>query len=342
MKELSTKEKVLEFLEQNPDRYYSGQEMADYLFLSRTAVWKAIQSLEKDGYTIEAVTNRGYRLSNPRDTIHSEQVEHFLSEQRIPLTVTYYDTIDSTNEEAKRLAAKSLEDRILIANHQTAGKGRKGRSFHSPSGTGLYITLLLHPNMALSKLTGVTAITAVAAAKAVDKVVFDGVDTCKIKWVNDLFLNERKVSGILTEVYSSMEDESESYLIIGIGFNVYEPKAGFPKEIKKIAGALCDSEYQKHHRLTDINGIGIRTALTCELVRNFYYYFKNHAEALELYRSKSTLIGAYVKINAFSELPKSRRYAKVLGISDRYRLEVEYDDGVKDELQSGEVSVVKY
>lgn len=330
----STKERVLSELTHFPDTFLSGQQLADTLEVSRTAVWKAIRSLKEDGFDIAAVTNRGYRLITAPLPPDTEAVERQFRALGHPLKVSYYPTLDSTNEEAKRLAAVSSEDRLIIAGSQTAGRGRRGRTFCSPADTGLYMSLLLHPGMKLAKLTTVTAITAAAVAKAIDLTAFSGEDRTKIKWVNDIFLNERKVCGILTEACSPLEDEDEGYLIIGIGINLREPKDGFPKELNGIAGAVFRSDAE-----TVPN---IKTLLAVQIVTAFYTYFSHSAEALSVYRRKSNLIGAYVKINAFTELPKNRRYAYVTGITSRCRLAIRYEDGTDDELASGEVSVIRY
>ena len=329
-----TKEQVYELLRKRPDCYCSGEQLAEELGVSRTAVWKAVRALKAEGKNITAVTNRGYRLVPEYGACDAAFLENGLKRAGHPLTLKHYETLDSTNEEARRLHSPHGTDYLILADGQTAGRGRRGRSFFSPSGTGLYLSLLLHPEMEFSKLTSVTATAAVAVSLAIDRVCFSGEDRTKIKWVNDIFLDGRKLCGILTEAHTSPEDSSENYLVIGIGINLLPPSSGFPKEIKNTAGTIFPAGTVLPDRF--------RERLTLAIVNAFYSCFRKSEGTLRIYREKSCLMNSYVKINAFSKLPKNRRYAYVTGITDRLELSIRYPDGVTDELSSGEVSVVHY
>ena len=339
---MTTKEQVLNILNNNNGAYISGQEIADKIFVTRAAVWKAIKSLEKDGHIIEAVTNKGYRLKKNLDTINPSYIQKSLSKKWSRTKVLYFDEIDSTNDEAKRQAEGSTNDLIIISNKQTNGRGRRGRSFHSPANTGLYFSVLLHTNCFSEKLAGITGIAASSTAKAIDDVIFNGIDTTGIKWVNDIFINGKKVAGILSEACNYMEDESSNFIIIGFGINVFEPEDGFPKDIKKTAAAVLskESDYYKDNN----NLSSLRNNLIVSILNNLLEFIDNKNESLKIYKNKSILIGNYVKINSFANTndKDKKRYARVTGINSKYHLMIQYEDGKKDELSSGEVSVVKY
>lgn len=330
---MTTKEQVLKILNDNNGLFLSGQEIADQIYVTRASVWKAIKALEKDGYQIDAVTNKGYRLKKNVDLIDTSFIQKSISKSWKKTKVLYYDEIDSTNDEAKRLAINTKEDLIIIAGKQSNGHGRKGRDFYSPENTGLYFSVLIHTNNNISSSDGITAIAASAAAVAIDNVIFNNTDTTKIKWVNDIFYKEKKVAGILSEACNYMEDEESNYIIIGFGINVYEPEYGFPKNIKKTAGFLMPNVSQNESK---------KSKLVAAIVNQLTALSKSKDTALNIYKSKSMLIGNYVKINSYNKDANSKPYAKVTGINSKFHLLVKYDNGKKEELSSGEVSVVKY
>lgn len=330
---MGTKSKVLQLLKDNSGTYLSGQEMADKIFVTRASIWKSIKSLKEEGYDIEAVTNKGYRLSPDEDKIDVSVIKAELEKSNLKIHVAYKNEVDSTNDEVRRIASAYEGEVLLIAEKQTAGRGRRGREFYSPENTGLYMSLLIRPDKSIAKLSSITGIAAVAVSKTIDEVFFSSSDATKIKWVNDIFLKDRKVSGILTEAFTSMEDEEDSVIVIGIGVNIYEPNVGFPKEIKKIAGTISK----------DANIVnGARNKLAACIIKNLYKYYGSEKESIEIYREKSTLIGNWIKINSFAKTDDNKKYARVTGISDTYHLQIEYENGQSDELSSGEVSVVKY
>ena len=329
MKE-TTKDNVLKLLSEHNSNFVSGQEIADTLYITRAGIWKAVNALRKDGYNIEAVTNKGYRLRLEKDILSLEGVQRNLDKDGIEIKVNVYDEVASTNDLAKEYAVSHSDDIVMIANYQTKGRGRRGRSFFSPKGCGLYISFLLHPNTDIEKATQATCMAAVAVCKAIEKLT--GKDV-KIKWVNDIFLDGKKICGILTEGATSLEDGSLSYMVIGIGINLYIPKDGFPDEIKNIAGVLFpegELEEDMKNRLS----AGIIRELTNLLGSG------DINDYLEDYRSRSMLIGNYVKILNGGTV--SGGYGKVEGIDDECHLIVRRDNGEVEALSSGEVSVVRY
>lgn len=337
---MTTKEKIKQILINNQGHYISGEEIAQNIHTTRACVWKNIKSLESEGLLIDAVTNKGYRLQCPTDAPNASAIEKSLRDKGLDISVEYFDEVTSTNELLKEYAKTNHNEKIIIAGLQTAGKGRKGRNFYSPMGTGLYFSILLFPNDKLDKIVNITAMTAVATALALDEVVFNGEDTTLIKWVNDVYINDKKISGILTEGYSSFESSEDNYIVIGIGINLYPPTDDFPKDIKDKAGWAIDTPILDKDIATIKSELVIKIT---ETVMRYYDFSKTGAlnpdDCLTIYRNKSNLMGSYVKINHFDG---NYTYARVIGISDDYHLIVEYDDKSTEELSSGEVSVVKY
>ncbi|MBR4718689.1 MAG: biotin--[Lachnospiraceae bacterium] len=331
---MKTSDEVLALLKENMGGFISGQQIADRLYMTRAAVWKAIKSLKKSGYEIEAVTNKGYRLRRTADVINAVYIEEGLRTAGLPVCVTYKEETGSTNEDAGYLIKASKDPVLVIANMQNQGRGRRGRDFYSPKGTGLYMSLALNRAAELLKTVKVTAIAAVAVSQAIDNIVYNGRNASFIKWVNDIYIDEKKVCGILSEAFLSMEDEEQGYVVVGMGINVYEPGEGFPADIKKKAGYLIGAGQQVK--------TGLRNDLAVEVIRLFFHYMNAADESLAIYRRKSNLIGNYVKVNSFVPDDKASGYARVLGIDDECRLLIEYENGQKETLTSGEVSVVKY
>lgn len=338
---MKTKDRVLELLEENRGNFLSGQEIADKISVTRASVWKAIKALENQGYKIDAVTNRGYRLRLDISEINAAIIEKSLNPVKSQyfldvdyLKVIYESEITSTNDFASGLVRESGEPVLVIADTQTKGRGRRGRNFFSPKGTGIYMSLALRSGKRISEMTEITAVAAVSVSKAIDDVIFKGRDVAKIKWVNDIFVGQRKVAGILTEGFSSFEEPDESYIVIGFGINVFCPENGFPKEIKDIAGAIADGGLEID------NYDDLRNKLAIKVIQNLFEYLDAKKEdCLNVYRKKMFIIGNYVRIEDYKS---GIKYAYVIGVSDDYRLEVRYDDESVDLLSSGEVSTQKY
>lgn len=330
---MKTKDKILKLLNEHRGDYLSGQEIADMLFVTRAAVWKAIKALQSEGHEIDAVTNKGYRLKITVDAINTPLLEEELSKAGLSYKIYHFESVDSTNDTALSLARESGKGIIVIADTQTKGRGRRGRSFYSPINSGLYMSICVSTKLSPASYTHTTATTAVAVAKAIDNVVFDGENHTQIKWVNDIFLNNKKISGILTEAYSSLEESDESYIVIGIGINIYSPANQFPDDIIKTATAIYTDNIP--------NCDCIRSQLVKSIVSNINFYSneKNYDSCLSVYRNKSLLKDCYVRINNYTG---NYDYAYVTGISEDYQLMVKYEDGKTSLLSTGEVSVVKY
>ena len=230
---MSTKKQLLQILSENENRFLSGSELAARLAVSRTAVWKAIGQLRKEGYRISSVQNKGHCLTSGSDVLTAAGVENYLKTQGI--SVRYYREISSTNTVLKTMAAEGArEGLVLIAEEQTGGKGRMGRRFYSPPGSGLYMSILLRPGTEASRSTGITACAAVAVALAIEEL---SGRPANIKWVNDIYMDKRKVCGILTEASVDCESGLLNYAVVGIGINTLVPAGDFPQELQTIAGS---------------------------------------------------------------------------------------------------------
>lgn len=263
--------------------------------------------------------------------------ETTLSEKRIRenldnkdfFKITVLDTTESTNTEAKKLAnTPDSEGTLIIADTQTSGRGRMGRTFVSPPNCGIYMSLVLKPKFSAEKALLITTAAATAVSKAIEKLTNK---TTEIKWVNDVYIGSKKVCGILTESVSEQNNTSLKFAVLGIGINVSEPPKGFPKELENIAGAIF-----KHGEAPE----GFRNKLIAEALNEFMkeYILLPKENHLNYYRERSMLTGKRVNILKCGEICGE---ATVLGIDENCGLSVRYDDGKVETLNSGEVSVKK-
>ena len=320
---MSVKDEVLKQLENNKGKYISGGQLAESLGVSRNSIWKAMKSLEKSGYEINAVPNKGYCLEEKNDILSSFSIKQYLNS---PLDIHVYPTVTSTNTVLKEMAEQGApEGTVIIAEEQTAGKGRMGKSFFSPSKTGIYISILLRPEISAEESLFLTTSAAVATAKAIEDV---SEKNAQIKWVNDVFINNKKVCGILTEGAFNVETNKLDYAIVGIGINICFPEGGFPDEINNIATAIFD-------KATD--SINKRSILIAHLLDYFMEYYKEFhtRDYVKEYIHRSMLLGKEINIiDGNQNIP-----AIALEIDKKCRLKVRLQDGSTRWLSSGEVSI---
>lgn len=328
---MNTKQQVALLLEQAGDGYVSGSAIAERLGLTRAAVWKCIRQLEADGYGIESA-KRGYRLSPENDAVSENSVRGFLGDLSGIFDLEVLPEVDSTNTYLKSAAARAqhsggqetLRDwHTVIAASQSGGRGRMGRSFLSPPGTGLYLSVLLRPRIPAEKAVRITTAAAVAACLAIEACTDERAE---IKWVNDVFVRGRKTCGILTEASVNLESGGLDWAVMGIGFNVYEPEGGFPEELKQIAGAVSQTRQRN-----------LRSRIAAEFLREFYRVCSTPELTgyADEYRQRSFLIGK--KITVISG--NTQKPARAVDVDGECRLVVEYEDGTAEALSSGEVSV---
>ena len=322
---MTTKEKLLALLENSKGTFFSGEEIARTLQVSRAAVWKAVSALREDGYTIDAATNKGYRLSPDSDILSPQGIRRFLKPEYRDLDLTVLPTAPSTNALVREKANQGCpEGCIIIACEQTAGRGRYGRQFFSPVDSGVYLSLLLRPTAySPQQATCLTAAAAAAMCQAIEEVTGQQPG---IKWVNDIFLHGKKVCGILTEAAVGLETGTLNYMVLGAGVNLYPPAEGFPEEIQPIAGSVLERSCPE-----------AKNRLVGEFLNRFWDFY-THPECrtyLEDYRSRSLAIGQNVTVLSAGRAVSAYAY----GIDDDFRLLVRYDSGKTEALSYGEIRI---
>ena len=329
-----TKDKVLAMLI-NTDSYMSGELISEELGVSRAAVNSAVKSLRSEGYIIESCTNKGYKLISRPDRLSSGEIEAIVGPERMA-NVVVLDSVDSTNKKLKELGYSGCPSgTVVIANEQTGGRGRLGRSFLSPRDCGIYFSILLRPDTAPSDTGSITAWTSVAVAEAIQKST--GIEP-GIKWVNDLVVNNHKICGILTELSVESESMRIDNIVIGIGLNVSNKITDFPEELRSTASSLATEYPDKIGRL---NRSAIAAQMIIRLDQLIADWPHNSERYLKRYRELSITCGKEVNVIPIgsSSEPSEGRKGKALSINDDFSLKVQYEDGSISDLSSGEVSV---
>ena len=325
---MSTKSKVLNILESNRGKAVSGQDLAEKMGISRTAINKAVKSLRKEGFPIMASPRRGYTLSNQSDVLSIPAIRAHLIPETAEIPIELFKSVTSTNDKARELATfdSSIPSRaVVIANEQTAGRGRLGRSFYSPADTGIYMSFLIKPEFDITHAGLITTAAATAVVAAIEKLTDAEPE---IKWVNDVYLNNKKICGILTEAVSDFESGTIQYLVVGIGINC--STKNFPKELAEQGGSLTDSDEAF-----------FRNALVAEVINQFIP-LTHHLEKrkfLDSYRKHSMVIGKEIMVYKGGIDNGEGRAARAKDIDDNGGLMVEYDDGTKETLATGEISI---
>lgn len=319
------KSEILKVLRQR-DTHVSGQELCERLGVSRTAVWKNIRQLQDEGYRIEAVRNKGYRIIEaPVDVFNASEIKSRLGESPFIREVLYKEETDSTNTWAKRLAEEGKPSGTLaVADRQTQGKGRRGRTWNSPKGTSVYMTLLLRPDILPRDVSPLTLVMGLSAAEALEETL--GLKA-GIKWPNDIVVSGKKICGVLTEMSAQMD--YIEYLVIGIGINVNTQE--FPEEIRKMATSAA---LELGH---SVSRAEIAAAVLRCFEKNYGTYLKTGdlRELLDVYREKMVNYNREVKVMgsdaAFTGVAR--------GINEAGELLVERPDGDITAVSGGEVSV---
>lgn len=317
------KEKILALLREK-DGYISGQDICNQFGVSRTAVWKNINALKNEGYEIDSVTNKGYRLLSEPDIINEMRIREYLHTKWMAKNIIYMPVMDSTNTQAKRMGEEGAEHGTLVVTEcQTAGRGRRGRTWESPKGN-VYFTVLLRPDVEVSRASMITLVSALALAKAIEQVTNLQV---QIKWPNDVVANGKKLCGILTE--SSTDLEYINYLVVGIGVNMNQTE--FPEEIAGKASSL----------LLELGHSVNRSEVLGAFLNQFEKYYEifieteNMSNLVDIYNEMLVNCGREVKI-----IEKDKESVlKAVGIDENGGLLVEDKDGNIESIISGEVSV---
>jgi len=323
-----SKEQVLRLL-QSGGEYVSGESISETLGITRAAVWKAVDALRRDGYDVESRKSRGYRLVAAPDRLGETEIRARLGEtERVGRTLLCYDRIDSTNSCLKRAASEDAPDgTVAVADEQTGGRGRRGRSFLSPAGKGVYLSALLRPPLEPNRLLPLTGFVAVAMCSAVERAA--GVRP-RIKWTNDLVLNGKKLCGILTELSVEGESGALQYVIIGVGVNVSQTREDFAGELENIASSLAIETGRR------ISRAALAAAMIEELDRMYAALLVGDTKPyLDAYRRDCLTIGREVQL-LWQDVHERVR---AVGVDDELGLEVVRADGTRDIIRTGEVSV---
>ena len=318
---MSTKNDVLRTLMESQEAI-SGERLARRLGVSRNAVWKAVQQLRGEGYQIDAVTNRGYRLISVPNRISEPEIRRWLNTGAIGARMEIHEKLDSTNTRAKAIAATGApHGYLVIAESQSGGRGRFGRPFYSPEHSGVYISYVLRPEMPAERAVMITSMAAVAVARAIEALA--DVDV-KIKWVNDLYINARKVCGILCEAGMDFESGQLEYAVLGIGVNVTAMQ--FPGDLAGIATSIeneCGTTVSRSRLIAEISN----------QLESLYGQLDTGSFMAES-RARSNVIGRDVTVIRSAE----HFEARALDIDDQGRLVIRTRDGVT-RVGSGEISL---
>ena len=317
------KAEILALLRDRQD-YVSGQELCRRFGVSRTAVWKAIGQLKKEGYHIQAVQNRGYLLEQ-EELFGQHELESRMDTEWAGHPVSWYETLGSTNLQAKLDAENGAENgALIVADMQTAGRGRRGRTWNSPPGTNLYFTLILKPQIAPDQASMLTPLMGLAVAEGIRETC--GLQT-GIKWPNDVVIDGRKVCGILAEM--SVEREFIHYVVVGVGINV--GLQSFPKQVADTAVCLqekCGGKVSRAELLVNV----------LKAFERYYAVFRKTGDLSDLRQMYGNLLVSRDKEVRVLD-PKGEYQGIARGINETGELLVEKEDGVVTAVYAGEVSV---
>lgn len=306
------------------DDYVSGQELCEKFGVSRTAIWKAVNQLKQAGYEIEAVQNKGYKIISTPDRLNVSELESIRKTAWAGNEIFYFDIIDSTNARAKQLAEEGHPSgTLVVAEKQEAGRGRRGRTWESPTGNGIFMTLMIKPEINPNNASMLTLVAALAVSKAISNSTGRPAG---IKWPNDIVMNGKKVCGILTEM--SAQFDYVNHIVIGIGINVHNEV--FPDEISQMATSIY-LETGEH-----LN----RAKLIEEVLEQFEAYYEIYLKTEDLSglvkEYNSHLVNMHQNVRVLD--PKEPFEGKAMGITPHGELIVDTWESRKL-VSAGEVSV---
>ena len=312
---------IIQMLIDSDSEYVSGQNISDKLGITRAAVWKRISKLKELGFEIESVTKKGYKLLSYPDILNKELIEIGMKSDFIGHSVEVLESVDSTNDYAKKKAKELVDGSVIISLEQVKGKGRRGRSFHSGKGDGIYLSIILKPGFEPTKAPFITSIAGAALVNTFNKF---NIQT-KVKWPNDVLINGKKVAGILTEMSADME--FIEYIVLGVGINVSGLE--FPSELKNIATSLKLEGY-------DVKKLSIswQVIYEFELLYNLYLN-ENTSEVVNILRNNSSVLGKQINVHYMNEIES----AIAVDINNQGALIIKTQEGEVKELSSGEISI---
>jgi BirA family transcriptional regulator, biotin operon repressor / biotin---[acetyl-CoA-carboxylase] ligase len=306
--------------------YLSGQSLANLIGCSRTAVWKHIEELRKEGFVLEAVRNKGYRILKTPEMITADEIRLGLRTKFIGQNIHYEESVDSTQKIAQRLAYnEACEGTVVIAEEQISGRGRMNRKWHSPKFTGIWMSIILRPEIMPAKAPQLTLLTAVAVVQAIEEVTSLHP---QIKWPNDILLNGRKVTGILTELQA--EADRINSIIIGIGINVNQKRVDFPQDLENIATSLSIEKEESIQRAQLIQNV------FKHLEKLYLLYLEKGFHPIKLlWESYAISIGNMIRARTLTGVIEG----KALGITDDGVLKIEDHDGIVHHIYSADIEL---
>ncbi|KIL44178.1 biotin--[acetyl-CoA-carboxylase] ligase [Jeotgalibacillus soli] len=318
------REALLSSLTAHKDEFVSGQELAYEASCTRTAIWKHIEELRRDGFTIESRRKKGYRLVGRSDLVTENDILLGLETEQLGRNIVFYQTLDSTQKIAHQLAQESApEGTLVIAEEQKTGRGRMSRQWYSPPGTGIWMSLLLRPELPPQKAPQFTLITSVAIVQAIEEVC--GLQV-QIKWPNDLLIDGKKITGILTELQA--DSERIYSLIIGMGMNVNQKQADFPEELHEIATSLALAKGEPVSRAKLVQRV------LFHIERYYKMYMDKGFEPIKLlWESYAVTIGKHITARTLHDSISG----VALGITDEGVLLLEDKDGVVHPIYSADI-----
>jgi len=324
----SSRDRILELFRQSPDEFVSGEDICRALGVSRTAVWKQIGQLRELGYEVEAVRSRGYRLLSPPDRLLPAEVSGGLETRCIGREVIYFEQTDSTNLQARRLADEgAVEGTVVIADTQTSGRGRLGRTWTSPPGVNLYLSIILRPTFPPQEATRMTFLSAIAVAEAIAAV---GPFTPQLKWPNDVLLDGRKIAGLLNEM--NAETERVHYMVLGVGVNLNMKAEDFPADLRTPATSLLIAGGREVSR----------REFTRELLRQVdrlytLYQREGFAPIRAAWEARCHMVGRMVEVDS----PPRQFVGTVEGIDAEGALLVGLPGGIQERVLAGDVRLLR-
>lgn len=319
------REKLIKLFQEHRDDYISGQKISELLGVSRTAIWKHIAELKKEGYEIEGIQKRGYRLISKPNNIKPHDIRANLNTKTTGQAIHFYETVESTQEIAHKLAREGAQEgTVVIAEQQSKGRGRLGRAWESPKGTGIWMSIIVRPNIPPYQAPQLTLLTAVAIVQAIQQVTNLRPE---IKWPNDILINGKKLVGILTELQA--EADVIQAIIIGIGINVNTKQ--FPEELKRKATSLL-----LENNGQEVERAGLIRAIFQQFEKLYEEYLQHGFKPIKLlWESYNVSIGKYISAKTLSQ--EINGYAK--GITDEGVLLVEDDFGNVHEIYSADIDI---
>ena len=321
------KKEILETLKKNKGNFISGEELSNQIGVSRTAIWKHIKQLKGEGYEIQSVSKKGYRLDVEPDTLDSKSLQPDMTTEIIGKHILHFESLDSTNNLAKKLAAEGAQEgTVIIAEEQISGRGRLGRQWVSPKGTGIWMSIILRPSIDPMEAPKITQLTAAAVATALRR---ETGCPAGIKWPNDIILEKRKVCGILTEMSSELD--LVNYIIVGIGINVNVCIEEFPEDVKNIATSLKACVGTEVSR----KGIVLKILQEFETLYLDFIHTKSMNKSVEICKAFSVTLGNRVKVMSKDQVI----IGEALDITHEGELIIRNEQGVEEKIISGEVSV---